>query len=186
MRDEEAQWRGAGAGAPRALGAMAVCAAAGFALYLAFPPVGWWWTAVPALAVLVACVDRARMGRALLNTTAFGVAFWTPLIPWVVVSTRTPLAWVALVVSQVLFLSLWSLSVSLMRVWSWTRSPVGQALGCALAWTGVEQARSAFPWSGFPWGTVALPQVDSPLGRLAPYGGVALVSFAVMAVAVLV
>ena len=110
------------------------------------------------------------------------VAFWAPLIPWVVVSTRTPLAWAALVVSQVLFLSLWSLSVSLMRVWSWARSPVGQALGCALAWTGVEQARSAFPWSGFSWGTVALPQVDSPLGRLAPYGGVALVSFAVMAV----
>ena len=186
MRDEEAQWRGTRAGASRALGGMAVSAAAGSALYLAFPPVGWWWTAVPALALLVACVDRARAGRALLNTTAFGVAFWAPLIPWVVVSTRTPLAWAALVVSQVLFLWLWSLSVSLMRVWSWARSPVGQALGCALAWTGVEQARSAFPWSGFPWGTVALPQVDSPLGRLAPYGGVALVSFAVMAVAVLV
>ena len=61
-----------------------------------------------------------------------------------------------------------------------------QALFYALTWAGVDAARSRWPWSGFPWGSVALPQVDSSLGRLAPYGGTTLITAVVVFLAVLV
>ena len=40
-------------------------ASAGLALYSAFPPLGWWWMTIPALALFISRIDEARAPRAL-------------------------------------------------------------------------------------------------------------------------
>ena len=163
-----------------------IAAIAGLALYASFPPVGWWWRSVPALALFLSRIDEARAPRALTVTFVFGMSFWVPLIDWVPLAVGTTPPWFVLAFVQTLFLMAWVLFARWTQLWRWARGPLVQALLFALTWTGVDAARSRWPWSGFPWGSVALPQVDSPLGHLAPYGGTTLITAVVVFLAVLV
>ena len=58
---------------------------AGLLMCVSFPPVGWWWAAVPALALLTWVVVHPKttvvggFGYGLL----FGLAFYLPLLPWI-------------------------------------------------------------------------------------------------------
>lgn len=160
-------------------------AAAGLALYSAFPPLGWWWMTIPALALFISRIDEARAARAFAVTIAFGMSTWLPLINWVPMAVGVRAAWFVLACAQTLFLCAWVLFTRWTALWPWARGPVAQAIIYAITWTGVDCARSRWPWSGFPWGSVALPQVDSPLGHLAPYGGTSVVAAAVVFLAVL-
>ena len=146
-------------------------ASAGLALYSAFPPIGLWWMTIPALALFISRIDEARAPRALTVTVAFGMSMWLPLIDWVPMAVGMKPAWFVLAFTQTLFLCGWVLFTRWTQLWSWARGPLMQALLYAITWAGVDAARSRWPWSGFPWGSVALPQVDSSLGPLAPYGG---------------
>ena len=163
-----------------------VAAVAGLALYASFPPLGWWWLSVPALALYISRIDEARAPRALTVTFVFGMSFWIPLIDWIPLAVGTTPPWFVLAFVQTLFLMGWALFVRWTQLWPWARGPVMHALFYALTWAGVDAARSRWPWSGFPWGSVALPQVDSSLGRLAPYGGTTLITAVVVFLAVLV
>ena len=160
-------------------------ASAGLALYSAFPPIGWWWMTIPALALFISRIDEARAPRALTVTVAFGMSMWLPLIDWVPMAVGMKPAWFVLAFAQTLFLCGWVLFTRWTQLWSWARGPLMQALLYAITWAGVDAARSRWPWSGFPWGSVALPQVDSSLGHLAPYGGTTVVTAAVIFLAVL-
>lgn len=163
-----------------------IAAVAGLALYASFPPVGWWWLSVPALALYISRIDEARAPRALTVTFVFGMSFWIPLIDWIPLAVGTRPPWFVLAFVQTLFLMAWALFARWTQLWAWARGPIMQALFYALTWAGVDAARSRWPWSGFPWGSVALPQVDSSLGRLAPYGGTTLITVVVVFLAVLV
>ena len=163
-----------------------VAAVAGVALYASFPPVGWWWLSIPALALYFSRVDQARAPRAAAVTVAFGMSMWLPLLDWIPLSVGSRPPWFALALVQTLFLLAWVIPVRWVQAWPWARGPLAQATVYALSWSGVEVARSRWPWSGFPWGSVALPQVDSPLGHLAPYGGTPVVACGVVFIAVLV
>ena len=163
-----------------------IAAIAGLALYASFQPVGWWWLSVPALALYISRIDEARAPRALTVTFVFGMSFWIPLIDWIPLAVGTRPPWFVLAFVQTLFLMAWALFARWTQLWAWARGPIMQALFYALTWAGVDAARSRWPWSGFPWGSVALPQVDSSLGRLAPYGGTTLITAVVVFLAVLV
>ena len=163
-----------------------IAAIAGLALYASFPPVGWWWLSVPALALYISRIDEARAPRALTVTFVFGMSFWIPLIDWIPLAVGTRPPWFVLAFVQTLFLMAWALFARWTQLWAWARGPIMQALFYAPTWAGVDAARSRWPWSGFPWGSVALPQVDSSLGRLAPYGGTTLITVVVVFLAVLV
>ena len=163
-----------------------IAAVAGLALYASFPPLGWWWLSVPALALYISRIDEARAPHALTVTFVFGMSFWVPLIDWIPLAVGTTPPWFVLAFVQTLFVMGWALFVRWTQLWAWARGPVMHALFYALTWAGVDAARSRWPWSGFPWGSVALPQVDSPLGHLAPYGGTTLITAVVVFLAVLV
>ena len=132
-------------------------AAAGLGLYSSFPPLGWWWMTIPALALFISRIDEARAPRALAVTLIFGMSMWLPLIDWVPMAVGMRTAWFALAFVQTLFWCVWVVFTRWTQLWSWARGPVLQALLYAVSWAGVDAARSRWPWSGFPWGSVALP-----------------------------
>ena len=163
----------------------AVCLLAGCGLWASFPDLSIAIVMIPSAALMISCVDRVGAWRAAFYMFLVGLAFWLPLIPWTAQATGgSVLPWIALSVVETLFFSLWGATYSgLMRL-SWARFTLGQVVVTAVSWVGIEQLRSHFPWSGFPWGNLAYPQVATPLGHLAPWGGEVLVSAAVIACAV--
>lgn len=159
-------------------------ALAGVGMWAAFPSLSLWWLIFPSLAIYFSRVDHSTLSRGLLNTVVFGFSWWLPLIHWVTLATGGYLPWVALATTQVIALCLWAVIARLSQSIPVVNSPLGQPFVYALTWVGVEQLRSHYPWTGFPWGNVAMPQVDSPLGQLAPWGGEVVVSFVSVALAV--
>ena len=120
-------------------------ASAGLALYSAFPPIGWWWMTIPALALFISRIDEARAPRALTVTVAFGMSMWLPLIDWVPMAVGMKPAWFVLAFAQTLFLCGWVLFTRWTLLWSWARGPLMQALLYAITWAGVDAARSRWP-----------------------------------------
>ncbi|MBS4875199.1 MAG: apolipoprotein N-acyltransferase, partial [Actinomyces sp.] len=134
-----------------------IAAIAGLALYASFEPVGWWWLSVPALALFMSRIDEARAPRALTVTFVFGMSFWVPLIDWIPLAVGTTPPWFVLALVQTFFFMGWVVFARWTQLWRWARGPLVQALLFALTWAGVDAARTRWPWSGFPWGSVALP-----------------------------
>lgn len=154
-------------------------------LYLSFPDLGAWPMAILAMALFTRLVDRVPAGRAAWLSFLVGMAFWLPHIDWVPIAVGGNLPWVALAATQALAFAVWGWVVSLTRVWAWARTWWGQTGLTAITWVGIEQARSSWPWTGFPWAKLAYSQVDGPLGHLAPWGGEVTVSLVVVALGVL-
>lgn len=152
---------------------LAVSAVAGLMLYASFPPLGWWWAAVPALALLAWVVRHPKTTPAggFGYGFVFGMAFNLPLLPWIGGLVGV-LPWVLVCVLEALFPALFGmLGVLVGRMTGW---PVW----LALVWSLQEWLKSSVPFGGFPWGVVAYGQTDGPFVVLAQWGGSPLVSFA--------
>ena len=153
---------------------LALSALAGLLLCVSFPPVGWWWAAVPALALLtwVLAAPKTTLGGGFLCGLIFGLAFYLPLLPWVggLVGSGP---WIALSAMEALFPAAFGVfAVLLARLPGWP-------LWIACLWSMQEWLKSSVPFGGFPWGVTAYGQTNGPFLVLAQWGGAPLVSFAI-------
>lgn len=158
--------------APRLL-RLAVSLLAGLLMCVSFPPVGWWWAAMLALALLtwVLLHPKTTLAGGFGYGFLFGVVFYLPLLPWV--SGLVGAApWTALSALQALFPAVFGIfAVLLGRLAGWP-------LWLAAAWSMQEWLKSSVPFGGFPWGVTAFSQTNGPFLALAQLGGAPLVSFA--------
>lgn len=152
--------------------AVGLGALGGLALYTAFPPLGWWPLAIPAVsAITLAC--RGRNWRAgLLVGLVAGLAEFVPLVFWLHVVT--PLAWIVLAIAQSLYLGALGAGLAVLV----GRLP-GWQVWSACAWVGEEFIRSRWPLGGFGWGRLAFSQAHTPFTSYAAIAGAPLVTFAV-------
>lgn len=158
---------------PRAV-RLIVAVFAGLLLCISFPPIGWWWSAVVALAALSWVLVHPRttpaggFGYGLL----FGLAFYIPLLPWIS-GLVGPVPWLMLSAMEALFPAMFGLfAVAVRRLPGWP-------LWFALGWSLQEWAKSSIPFGGFPWGVVGFGQSGGPFLSLTQLGGVPLLSFAI-------
>ncbi len=153
---------------------LGVSVLAGLLLCASFPPTGWWWSAVPAIALISWVLTHpgttpvGGLGYGFL----FGMAFYLPLIPWISGLVGV-LPWIMLAALQSVFTAAFGMLGALVA-----RLP-GWPLALALVWSLQEWLKSSIPFGGFPWGVLAFGQTDGPLLALARLGGAPLVSFAV-------
>jgi apolipoprotein N-acyltransferase len=142
--------------------------ASGVLQFLAFPPVGWWWTAPLGVASLLLAVRDTRPGRAALLGLVGGWAFFLPLLHWLTVLGWDAWLALALVIAGWYAGMGWALSiVADLRWWP---------LAVPLVWVLQEWLRSRFPWGGLGWGRLAFGQPDSPLTGWVTVGGAPLLT----------
>lgn len=160
--------------------AVPVAVVAGAALDAAFPSVGAWGLAFPAVAAgLLLARGRGLAGSAGLGLL-FGLAFMVPQLSWSGIYVG-PVPWLALSVLEAALLALafpgWTLAWRVADRWA----PWSLPLTAGAVWVAAEAARSRWPFDGFGWGRLGFSQADSPLLGLAALGGAPLVGFGVAA-----
>ena len=148
---------------------LALAAAAGLALSLAFEPYALPWLIPFAVAGFVLSTRGLTMRRGWVPGLVFGVAFYFTHIVWMrAVGTD---AWLALAAVESLFYAVaGAVSALVQRHRAW---PVW----FAAAWTTIEVWRSGWPFSGMPWGRLAFGVVDTPVAKSLPYVGAVGLSF---------
>ena len=147
---------------------------AGLLMCVSFPPVGWWWSAVPALALLtwVLAHPKTTMAGGFGYGFLFGLAFYLPLLPWIS-GLVGPMPWIVLSMLEACFPAVFGMfAVGVVRLRGWP-------LWLAAVWSMQEWLKSSVPFGGFPWGVTAFSQADGPFLALAQLGGAPLVSFAI-------
>jgi apolipoprotein N-acyltransferase len=160
---------GAGGGL-RTLPAVLVAVAGGLALAAAFPPTGIWPLAAVGPALLVVALWQRSLRGSFVVGLCFGLAFFVPLISWLV--NVAWYAWAALAIAEAVIFALFAIGQRLMlRLPAW---PV--AVACW--WVAVEAFRSRWPYA-FPWGRLAMSQAQAPTVRWVAVGGPPLLTFLV-------
>lgn len=144
---------------------------AGVLQFLAFAPVGWWWTAPLGVALFVGALRDLTGGRAALLGLICGWAFFLPLLYWLSVLGWDAWLALALVIAGWYAAMGWGISVLTTSRW-WV-------LAIPSVWVLQEWLRSRFPWGGLGWGRLAFGQPDSPLTGWVTLGGASLLSFIV-------
>ena len=152
------------------LPALLVAVAGGVALDAAFPPIGIWPLAAAGPALLVVALWGRGLRGSFLIGLGFGLAFFVPLISWLI--NLAWYAWAALAIAEAVILALFAIGQRLMlRLPAW---PV--AVACW--WVGAEAFRDRWPYA-FPWGRLAMSQARAPTVRWVAFGGPPLLTFLV-------
>lgn len=165
----------------RSLLLLLVAALGGGLMWASFDPIDVAALAFPALVLLALAVRDRSMLFGFLAGTVWGLAFFLPLVSWSWTAVGEPLPWVALSISQALFIGLTG------GIWARvsTMPTIPAAILGAFAFAGIEVIRTNFPFGGFPWGMVAFSQVGTPLLRTAPYIAAVGVTFLTVALSLL-
>jgi apolipoprotein N-acyltransferase len=149
--------------------ALPVAVAGGLALSAAFPPAGFWPLAAAGPGLLVLALWRQSLRGSFVVGLAFGVAFFVPLLSWLV--NVAWYAWAALAGADMLIFAVLVIGQRLLlRLRAWP-------LGVAGWWVAAESLRDRWPWGGFPWGRLAMSQASAPTVRWVAIGGPSLLTF---------
>ena len=145
--------------------------AGGVALAAAFPPEGIWPFAAAGPALLVVALWRRSLGGSLAVGLVFGIAFFLPLLSWLV--NVAWYVWAALAVVEAMMFAV--LAVGQRRLLNLRAWP----LAAAGWWVAAEAVRDRWPFGGFPWGRLAMSQASAPTARWVAVGGPPLLTFLV-------
>ena len=148
--------------------ALAVALAGGLVLMAAFPPAGFWPLAPAGPALLAVALWRRSLRGSLLTGLVFGLAFFVPLLSWLV--NLAWYAWLALAVAEAVFFAVLAVGQRvLLNLPAWPLAVAGW-------WVCAEGLRSRWPYV-FPWGRLAMSQAGTPAAPWAALGGARLLSF---------
>lgn len=140
----------------------------GLLLSAAFKPIGLWFAAPLAIALLVFTINKSE--KYFSSVAIFAFTFNAAGLIW---SNKyvgiTP--WIALVLLQTIFYLPLVLLKRIGEHWYFFL-PVG--------FLALEELRARFPFGGFGWLRIGFSQVDAPYARLASVGGVSLLSLATL------
>jgi apolipoprotein N-acyltransferase len=150
--------------------ALLAALAGGLALAAAFPPAGFWPLAAAGPALLVIALHRRGLRASFLVGLVFGIAFFVPLLSWLV--NVAWYAWAALAIAEALIFGLLAVGQRLLL------GLPGWPLAVATWWVAAEALRSRWPYA-FPWGRLAMSQAGAPTAGWAAIGGPPLLSFLV-------
>lgn len=159
------------------LGRVAVAAASGVLLYLAFPPRALWWLAPIALAGLCAVIWRRTARAGFGYGLVFALAWQLPLLKWLddFLSPQFGAApWLGLTAVCALLIAV---PIAAMAVVS---ALPGAPVWMAMLFIAGEALRARFPLNGFPWSKIAYSQADGLFLPLASVGGAPVLGFAVV------
>jgi len=125
---------------------------AGLVLVLAYPPTGWAWLAVPAVAAFLAAVRRSQVpSQAWAAGLVFGLAFFGFLFPWL--AELGVIALLPLLIVQAAFPTVYAGLLFRAR----RLAPVEWILVAAAGWALMEAVKVRFPLGGFGWGLLGYP-----------------------------
>ena len=142
----------------------------GAALAAAFPPVGIWPLAVAGPALLVIALYRQGLRASFVIGLVFGIAFFVPLLSWLV--NVAWYAWAALAIAEAVIFGLLAVGQRLLL------GLPGWPLAVGGWWVAAEAMRARWPYA-FPWGRLAMSQAGAPTAGWAAIGGPPLLSFLV-------
>lgn len=132
---------------------------------MAFDPFGWTIGMLAGPACLMVALQGRTTRASILLGFVFGVAFQGVLLVWLAQSIG-PAAWIALTLVQACWFGVLGLFVRLLS------GLPGAAVWFAVGWTGIEIARSSWPFGGLPWGRLGISVLDTPWAGTLPYLGV--------------
>ena len=141
----------------------------GLLAYASFAPIGYWWCAPFALALLIHVLAKGRLHQRIFSVVFFGAAFFGPLLAW----SNTyvgDIPWFILTVLQIVLL----IPLALVPM-----TKTRNLLLFPSFWIAVEFVRGHFPFHGFGWGRVAFSQADAPFAQVARIGGASLLGYVV-------
>ncbi len=153
-------------------------AVSGLLLAVAFPPLGWWPTAVLAVALLTVACLRARIWQGVIAGGLSGLVFFALLMPWLRVIGDE--AWIGLSVYCAAWIALVGAGTAALTRLRWW------PLLVPCLWVLEESLRDRIPWGGFPWGRLAYSQADAPYSWISRLGGMPLLTLWVAALGVLI
>ena len=142
----------------------------GAALAAAFPPVGIWPLAAVGPALLVIALYRQGLRASFVIGLVFGIAFFVPLLSWLV--NVAWYAWAALAIAEAAIFGLLAVGQRLLL------GLPGWPLAVGGWWVAAEAMRARWPYA-FPWGRLAMSQAGAPTAGWAAIGGPPLLSFLV-------
>lgn len=151
--------------------ALPAALASGLLLAIAFPPVGAWPLAVLSPALFIVVLSGRSLRGAFTVGLVFGLAFFFPLLAWVV--NLAWFAWVALAIASALIFAVFTIGQRLLLNLRWW------PLAVAGWWVAAEAFRDRWPWGGFPWGRLAMSQAGLPTQGWAAIGGPPVLTFVV-------
>jgi len=151
--------------------ALLTALAGGLILAAAFPPAGIWPLAAVGPALLAVALRRRSLRASFCVGLVFGVAFFFPLLAWVL--NVAWYAWAALAGAEAVIFGVLAIGQRLLlRLPCWPLAVAGW-------WVAAEGLRDRWPWGGFPWGRLAMSQAGAPTEGWAAVGGAPLLTFVI-------